>query len=307
MASRLKQDTSLKDFLWVKRYGAALVEHVLAAKLFPMNSMFEIRPHLRHSKKIFDCWSFFVTVSSMSAGTISRKERERIAREALIIEHAQRLLLEQGFQGFSLDDLAKSIEYSKGTIYLHFESKEDLALAVATSALRERANLFERAIRFKGKSRERARAIGFACCHFMVAYPDYFNVEMLIKSTSFWEKASEKRRMENSFQGGRTFRALVEVVHHGFESGDLPRGPISAEHIALAMASVTMGSHVMSQIPEMHLLAGIEDPILIVRQNQDVLLDGFRWNALFADYDYAATDRRIRDEIFPEADWLNRP
>jgi AcrR family transcriptional regulator len=240
----------------------------------------------------------------MSIPTPSRKERERKAREELIVEHARVLLLNQGFQGFSLDDLAKSIEYSKGTIYLHFESKEDLALAVATAALKERANLFERAIRFKGKSRERARAIGFACCHFMVAYPDFFNIEMTMKSQSFWEKASEKRRTENSLQGGRTFRAMVEVVHHGFESGDLPRAQISAEHIALAMASVTMGSHIMSQIPEMHLLAGIDDPILVIRQNQDVLLDGFKWSSLFAEYDYAATDLRIREEIFPEADWL---
>ncbi len=240
----------------------------------------------------------------MSVPTLSRKDRERKAREELIVEHARRLLLSQGFQGFSLDDLAKSIEYSKGTIYLHFESKEDLALTVATSALRERANLFERAIRFKGKSRERARAIGFACCHFMVAYPDYFNIEMTMKSQSFWEKASEKRRMDNAMQGGRTFRAMLEVVHHGFESGDLPRAHISAEHIALAMASVTMGSHIMSQIPEMRLLAGIDDSILIVRQNQDVLLDGFKWNSFFADYDYAATDRRIQQEIFPEAAWL---
>lgn len=235
---------------------------------------------------------------------ISRKDRERKAREGLIVEHARRLLLIEGFQGFSLDDLAKAIEYSKGTIYLHFQSKEDLALAVVTSALRERANLFERAAGFQGKSRERARAIGFACCHFMVAYPEYFHVEMMMKSQSFWEKASESRRQDNALQAGRTFRALLGVVHAGFESGDLPRGNLSAEHIALAMASVTMGSHIMSQVPEMKLLAGVDDPVRIVRQNQDLMLDGMGWKALLADFDYQATDRRIQAEIFPEATWL---
>ena len=235
---------------------------------------------------------------------MTRKDRERIAREELILEHARRLLLSQGFQGFSLDDLAKAIEYSKGTIYLHFQSKEDLALAVATAALKERADLFERAIRFNGKSRERARAIGFACCHFMVAYPEFFSVEMMMKSQSFWEKASEAKRQANSMQAGRTFRAMLEVVHAGFESGDLPRDRMPAEHIAIAMASVTVGSHIMSQVPEMRLLAGIDDSIRIVRQNQDLLLDGMKWTHLLADYDYEATDRRIRDEIFPEATWF---
>ncbi|MCU0795117.1 MAG: TetR/AcrR family transcriptional regulator [Akkermansiaceae bacterium] len=239
--------------------------------------------------------------------TQSRKDRERKAREELIVDHARRLLLSHGFQGFSLDDLARSIEYSKGTIYQHFESKEDLALAVATSALKERADLFERAARFQGKSRERARAIGFACCHFMVAYPDYFHVEMMMKSQSFWEKASEERRRQNAMQAGRTFRSMLEVVHAGFEAGDLSRERLSAEEIAIAMASVTVGSHIMSHVPEMRLLAGIDDSIRIVRQNQDLLLDGMGWKSLLADFDYAATDLRIRSEIFPEATWFQTP
>lgn len=241
----------------------------------------------------------------MPTPSLSRKDRERKAREELIVEHATRLLITQGFQGFSLDDLAKSIEYSKGTIYLHFESKEDLALAVTTAALKERADLFERASRFQGKSRERARAIGFACCHFMVAHPDFFSIEMMMKSHSFWDKASEARRQANFMQAGRTFRAMMEVVYAGFESGDLPRDRMSAEHIGVAMASVTVGSHIMSQVPEMRLLAGIDDSIRIVRQNQDLLLDGMNWTPLLHEFDYEATDVRICSEVFPEATWFH--
>ena len=67
----------------------------------------------------------------MSKPTNLRKERERAVREELILTHARRLLLSNGFQGLSLDELARSIEYSKGTIYLHFESKEDIAAMAA--------------------------------------------------------------------------------------------------------------------------------------------------------------------------------
>lgn len=257
------------------------------------------------STKLFDYRSNFDSfLPKMVQANVSRKDRERKAREELIVEHARRLLLSQGFQGFSLDDLAKSIEYSKGTIYLHFESKEDLALAVATAALKERADLFERAAGFQGKSRERARAISFACCHFMVAYPEYFNIEMMMKSQSFWDKASEAKRQAHSLQAGRTFRAMLQVVHAGFESGELPRGRMSAEQMTLAMASVTVGSHIMSQVPELRILAGVDDSISIVRQNQDVLLDGLQWRPLLSEYDYHPTDLRIRDEIFPEATWF---
>ena len=260
------------------------------------------------SAKIFDCRSIFIKVlPEMTKANASRKERERKAREELIVEHARRLLLNQGFQGFSLDDLAKSIEYSKGTIYLHFESKEDLALAVATAAVKERAELFDRAVRFQGKSRERMRAVGFACCHFMKACPEYFNIELMMKSQSFWEKASEARRQDHSFHVARAFRAILEAVHAGFESGDLPRGLMSAEQIALALASVTVGSHIMSQMPEMRIIAGVEDSVSVVRQNQDVMLDGLQWRPLLSDYDYRATDLRICAEVFPEASWFSAP
>jgi hypothetical protein len=99
----------------------------------------------------------------------------------------------------------------------------------------------------------------------------------------------------------------MEVVYAGFESGDLPRDKMSAEHIGIAMASVTVGSHIISQVPEMRLLAGIDDSIRIVRQNQDLLLDGLNWTPLLAEFDYGATDFRIFSEVFPEATWFPKP
>ena len=237
-----------------------------------------------------------------NAGT-NRKERERKAREELILLHARRHLIESGFQGFSLDDLAKSIEYSKGTIYLHFQSKEDLGLAVSTKSLNERAILFERAALFNGSTRERASAIGFACCHFMISNPDHFKIEMMMTSNSFFEKASEAHQKDHARAGARTFRAMAGVVHAGMEAGDLPRGKISPEQIAFAMASITVGTHVMSQIPEMDIMAGIHTSVNIIRQNQDALLDGFGWKPLSPETDTHPVDLRIRDEIFPEATW----
>ena len=93
--------------------------------------------------------------------TTARRAREFAAREELILREARKFLLERGFQGWNMDDLAKAVEYSKGTLYQHFESKEDLALAVCTGSLQQRSDLFEKASQFKGGTRERIRAI---CC-----------------------------------------------------------------------------------------------------------------------------------------------
>jgi len=114
--------------------------------------------------------------------TTARRAREFAAREELILREARKFLLERGFQGWNMDDLAKAVEYSKGTLYQHFESKEDLALAVCTGSLQQRADLFDKAAEFKGKSRERMRAICCACCEFASSHPDYFHADMLLKS-----------------------------------------------------------------------------------------------------------------------------
>src|SRR5271166_1581209 len=124
----------------------------------------------------------------------SRKERERAARESLILEHAARLLARDGFQDLNLDELAAAAEYSKGTLYLHFKTKEDLVLAVATRAVKHRADLLQRAAAFSGTTRERARAMAFASCQFMVTHADFFALELVLQSRSFWERASEERR-----------------------------------------------------------------------------------------------------------------
>jgi AcrR family transcriptional regulator len=232
-----------------------------------------------------------------------RKERERAAREELMIGHAQRLLLRDGYQNLNLDELADAVEYSKGTIYLHFSTKEDLALAVATRALRERSDLFDRAAKFKGRSRERARAIGFACVEFGLQHRDYFNVEMMLKSMSFWEKASEERRRAHSTQAARAFHAVNNVAVDGSRSGDLPEG-LRPEMVTLSLFAITIGSHCVGSQPDLLVLSATENPIESLRLHQDIVLDGWGWKPLLKDWDYAATDRRIQKEIFPDATWL---
>ena len=260
-------------------------------------------PALKNLKKVVDSWSKYVHYSFVSI-IQARKERERIAREELILDHAQRMLLQDGFQNLNLDELAKAVEYSKGTLYLHFKTKEDIALAVVTRALKERADFFERALQLQGRSRERARAIGFACCHFAKVYPDYYNVEMMLKSQSFWEKADEARQHQYGMQGGRCFRTMHRVVTEGLQSGDLPQSKLSPEQIVFSIAATAVGTHIMGRNTHFAMVAGIEDPLKSICTNVDVLLDGLSWKPMSSEWDYEAVDRRIKKEVFPEATWL---
>src|SRR5688500_14433548 len=47
----------------------------------------------------------------------------------LILDAAERLLVRYGYKKMTIDDIAKEVGIGKGTIYLHFSSKEEIALA----------------------------------------------------------------------------------------------------------------------------------------------------------------------------------
>jgi len=235
------------------------------------------------------------------ARTTSRKLREREEREELILDHAQRLLQRDGFQGLNLDELARAVEYSKGTLYLHFETKEDLALSICTRAMRLRANLFERAYAFQGSSRERISAIGYAARKWSRDYPDMLRVQMMLKSLSFWERASEDRRRLHGIEAGRTFHHLNQIVIEALIAGDLPAGT-HPPLVTLSLSSATLGSEVAANDADLQMLSGQADPGIMTRMCQDRMCDGWQWRPLStsANWNYPAVEARLRAKIFTE-------
>ena len=239
--------------------------------------------------------------------TTARRAREFAAREELIIREARKFLLERGFQGWNMEDLAQVVEYSKGTLYQHFDSKEDLALAVVTGSLEQRADLFEKAMQFKGSTRERIRAICCACCEFATAHPEYFSADLMLKSASFWDKASEERQEDHRLQAGRCWRIVQQIIIEAQAVGDLPKDRVRPEEATFALISCTVGSHIMATEGDLRVMAGITDMMATVRRNGDLMCDGLGWKPLSHEFDYAATDQRVVKEIFPGAKWLRVP
>lgn len=60
----------------------------------------------------------------------SLRERQRAERAALILDAAQEVLTERGYYDASIDEIAMRAGIAKGTVYLHFASKEDLLVAL---------------------------------------------------------------------------------------------------------------------------------------------------------------------------------
>jgi AcrR family transcriptional regulator len=74
--------------------------------------------------------TFEIDTDTPKAATRPLRERQREEREALIIAAAQEVFAELGYHDTSIDEIAARVGISKGTMYSHFASKEDLLGAV---------------------------------------------------------------------------------------------------------------------------------------------------------------------------------
>jgi AcrR family transcriptional regulator len=57
---------------------------------------------------------------------INRRQQHKQEVRRLILDTAREIFVSAGYESFSMRKLAKDIEYSPGSIYLHFKNKEEL-------------------------------------------------------------------------------------------------------------------------------------------------------------------------------------
>jgi AcrR family transcriptional regulator len=59
-------------------------------------------------------------------GLEERRKRERENRKAVILKAARKLFFEKGFKAVTVESIARKAELSKGSIYLYYNSKEEM-------------------------------------------------------------------------------------------------------------------------------------------------------------------------------------
>lgn len=233
-------------------------------------------------------------------GTLTRKQREIQERELMLLRVARQMLVEQGYAGLSMDQLAEATEYSKGTIYQHFSTKEDLVTALAIETMERRVELFLRAEQFQGSSRERMLAIGVADEVFGRVESQHYRSEFIIKLANLPDRASTERREALDRLESACFGCVVRIVQSGIDAGELPSNTNPRE-LVYAVVTMALGTH-MTSMNYCSMLSefAIDNPTRLLLGNIQTLLDGFGWGPLSSEKDYGESYQRIATEIFAE-------
>lgn len=213
-----------------------------------------------------------------------------------ILDAARGLFLAEGWDRFSVERIADSIECSRPLIYTYFAGKEEILLALAIQSKHRRLRLAEQALRLRGRARERMLALGEVE---ELLLPRDLPVELLVASTSLRAKTSRARQKELKELDIRAVALSTGVIREAVDDGDLtlPR-KMRPEELVFSMWAMLWGaaSIIRSDMPLRQ--AGVHHPPTAIDYSLGVMLDGFGWRPLMAELDYKATRRRVYREVF---------
>jgi AcrR family transcriptional regulator len=217
----------------------------------------------------------------------SRKQREIEKRTAEILRVARPILIEEGFNGLSMDRVASQMEYAKGTIYNHFPNKEEIVLALAVESMELRRSLFELASVASKSSRLRMMGLGVACEFFTQHCNDDFVLEQWIRNYGIWEKSTEQRQNLIRQCEGRCMGIVAGLVRDAVVSNELTIPPkLSAEELVFGFWAINYGSQILTHTSPSLPSLGINNPTNAIRMHCCTLLNGFGWmpNMDYAQY-----------------------
>lgn len=234
--------------------------------------------------------------------TQNRKAREVADREQLLLDLALEIIETYGFSALTMDKLTQQSEYSKGTVYNHFSSKEDLLTALCLRAIRVQKVLYNKLITFDACSREKVVGFGFAYELFAKLNPALFMVGLTVKTSAIREKASPQRGSAITEAENELIEMMVAMANGAIEAGELDRK--YAQNLYQVTFSIwCMGFGTVSLMQTLGECGASSciDNICIdnsLLYHISLLLDGLGWAPLTADFDYAQTWSKLKNEVY---------
>ncbi len=236
-------------------------------------------------------------------GTQERKRRQLAEREQYFLDCAWARIQRDGMLNLQMARLASESQYAVGTLYLHFSSKEDLLLALATRNVSERLALYRRAADWQASSRNRLLAIVLADVLFAQRTPEYFRLSQYVSTYTVWMAASEERRqaaLQASVPLGETVQQVVEAA---IAEGDVDSCGLSGRELCSGLWAMAEGMHSLVSATGLLATPSVPRPYQLLFQHAHALLNGLGWQPLMALDDTEAQQQLLKNmmtEVFPD-------
>jgi AcrR family transcriptional regulator len=136
----------------------------------------------------------------------TRKQREKLEMRRAILEAAKEIFLEKGFYSASIRNIAEKIEYSPGTIYLHFKDKNDIFHALHEEGFTKLLGMMQ-PLQHVANPMERLIAMGKVYMEFAYTNKDLYDLMFIMEAPIHAEIDRDKWEM-----GDKTLNFLKLVL-----------------------------------------------------------------------------------------------
>ncbi|SHG46262.1 TetR/AcrR family transcriptional regulator [Pedobacter caeni] len=157
-------------------------------------------------------------------GISERKEREKGEMKKMITTAAMKMFLEDGYAKTSIRNIADSIEYSPGTIYLYYKDKDELLYEVQGQAFLQLLEAFKKNATSKDPIK-RLEQLGKTYVSFGLENPELYDLMFIIRAPM---NVDDELHKDN---GAESFYYLVDCLGECMKNGLL----IFKDHMQAAL------------------------------------------------------------------------
>ena len=151
---------------------------------------------------------------------ISRKQREREQRRNGLIDAAEKLFFERGYDNVTMDEIADEAEVNKALLYYYFKNKEALFFAVDLRGVRILHELYVKCSNLDVDGYTNIKAMIKCLFEFSKDYPDYFRIYRYARTERFQMSDNEDAKELVDLTTG-IWRIMVEAILQGMKDGTI--------------------------------------------------------------------------------------
>jgi AcrR family transcriptional regulator len=149
-----------------------------------------------------------------------RRRKEKENRKNAILKAARRLFFERGFKSVTVDLIAAKAEVSKGSIYLYFDSKEEIYTQILISANIERHKEIENFARKEGTASDLLLSFARDYVDFFLENKELFRILMTFMLHSENMNLTEDQNTQLIHTTNENIRVISEILQKGIDSGE---------------------------------------------------------------------------------------
>jgi AcrR family transcriptional regulator len=176
----------------------------------------------------------------VSVSSVERRKKEKENRKNAILKTARKLFFDKGFKSVTIDNIAAKVELSKGSIYLCFESKEEIYFQVLIADNIEANKRNSYYLTKEAPASELLIEFAHNYVDYFLGNNELFRILMTFMMHSDQMNLTEEQNRELIRTTNDNIKVVSEIIQKGINTGEFS-APINLQQVQNAIWGLLNG------------------------------------------------------------------